>query len=78
MLIDRLDAVVRQAEALSEQAQERLAAIWEAELAALDEQEWDDLLRKPGSAEFLKQLVEEGQREYTDGTAEEITGDSFE
>ena len=78
MLSDWLNAVVRQAEALSEQAQERLAAIWEAELEALDEQEWDDLLRKPGSAQFLKELVEEGQREYKAGTAEEITGDRFE
>ncbi|HEX6797324.1 MAG TPA: hypothetical protein VF116_06385 [Ktedonobacterales bacterium] len=73
MLIDRLNAVVRQAEALSVQAQERLAAIWEAELEALDEQEWDDILRKPGSAQFLKELVEEGRQEYDAGKAEELS-----
>jgi hypothetical protein len=78
MMIDRLRAVVEQAEALSAEEQEVLAAAWEAQLEALEEAEWDALLRKPGSAHFLKELVEEGRREHREGKTEEIIGDSFE
>jgi hypothetical protein len=75
MIVEQLRAVIAQAEVLSAEEQEALAEVWQE---ALEEREWDALLRKPGSARFLKELIEEGRREHAAGKTEEITGDSFE
>lgn len=77
-MIERLRAVVSEAESLSEEEQEQLALAWEQALVELEESEWDGLLAKPGSKRFLKELVEEARREHAAGETEEITGDSFE
>lgn len=77
-MIERLQAVIAQAQALSEPEQEALASAWEEALEDLAEQEWDELLRKPESQRFLSDLIAEGRREHAAGNTEEITGDSFE
>ena len=52
-MVDELRAVVSEAESLTPEQQRMLAAAWEQVLEDLQEREWDVLLRKPGSSQFL-------------------------
>lgn len=76
-MVDELRAVVSEAESLTAEQQRLLAAAWEQVLEDLEEQEWDALLRKPGSSQFLKELVAEGRRQHANGETEEIGGDGL-
>lgn len=76
-MIERLRAVISEAESLTEQEQEQLALAWEQALEELEEREWEGLLARPGSKRFLKELVEEARREHAAGETEEITGCGF-
>ena len=71
-------AIERVQPALSVEEQEALATVWQEALEELEEQEWDALLKKPGSTAFLKQLVEEGKKEHAAGQTHEIRGTRFE
>lgn len=76
-MIDRLRAVIDQAETLSEREQELLAEAWERVLDDLEEREWEALLSAPGSRDFLKELVAKGREEHAAGKTEKITGDGL-
>jgi hypothetical protein len=72
---NRLRAVIERAKSLSDEEQGLLAEGWERALDELEEQEWETLLRKPGSQQFLKELVSKGREEHAAGKTEEIIGD---
>jgi hypothetical protein len=72
-MTERLQSVLTQIEHLPPEEQDQLAAVLEEQLA---EHEWEGLLQKPGSRAFLKELVEEGQREHAAGETEEV-GDTL-
>jgi hypothetical protein len=74
IMIDRLRAVIAQAEQLPEQEQEALAAAWEE---ILEEREWDAIVSKPGVCGALRRLADEARQQDAAGETEEITGDTF-
>jgi hypothetical protein len=73
-MVDRLRAVVEEAEKLSDEDQEALAAILEEALA---EREWEMIVRKPRVRDALKRMAQEALEEDATGETEEITGDTF-
>lgn len=73
-MIERLRALVAEAERLSEPEQEALAAAWEE---VLEEREWDAITRRPSVRAALERLAAEARVEDAAGETEEITGDTF-
>jgi tellurite resistance protein len=59
-MIEALERVFRQAERLSEQEQRELARIIEQKLSDM---RWEELLRRPESAKFLRDLEREAEEE---------------
>ena len=76
-MIEELRVVVSEAESLTAEQQRLLAAAWEQVLEDLAEQEWDALLSKPGSRQFLKDLVAEGRRQHAAGETEQVAEDTL-
>jgi len=59
-MTERLRQVVAQVEQLSPEVQDALAEILEQEI---EEQEWDAIVRTPGSQRYLEHLAQEARRE---------------
>ena len=76
-MIEQLREIIARAEELSEDEQAVLAEVWAYELEALEEREWDELLAKPGSAQFLQDLVAQGRQEHEAGETEEVGEDAL-
>ncbi len=74
MVIERLRAVIAQAEQLSQEEQEALATLWEE---ALEEREWLSIVNKPTVRDAFQRMAEEARQEEAAGETEEITGDTF-
>lgn len=73
-MTERLRAVIAQAEQLSDQEQEALAAAWEE---ILEEREWEHIVAKPEVRDALRRMAAEAREQDDAGETEEITGDSF-
>ncbi|HEY7779805.1 MAG TPA: hypothetical protein VIC85_06300 [Ktedonobacterales bacterium] len=74
MMSERLRAVIAQAEQLSDQEQEALAAAWEE---ILEEREWERIVAKPTVRDALRRMAAEARDQDAAGETEEISGDSF-
>ena len=72
-MIARLRAAVAQAEQLSDEEEEALAAAWEE---ILEEREWERIVAKPHVRDALRRMAAEARAEDEAGETEEITGDS--
>lgn len=68
-MVDRLRAVIEQAEQLSPEAQERLAAIWGEEL---EEAQWQATLSRPESRELLDRMAAEAIAEDEAGLTRDV------
>ena len=68
-MIERLQHVIAQLEQLSEEDQDRIAAMIQEEL---DERAWDALVSTPESQRFLAQLADEIRKEDAAGQTEEV------
>ena len=68
-MIERLQHVIAQLEQLSEEDQDRIAAMIQEEL---DERAWDALVSTPESQRFLAQLADQFRKEEATGQTEEV------
>lgn len=68
-MVDRLRAVVEQAEQLSPEEQERLAAVWEEQL---EEARWQKTLSSPESLELLDRMAAEAIAEDEAGLTRDM------
>ena len=73
-MIERLRAVIAQAEQLSDQEQEALAAAWEE---SLEEREWERIVAKPRVRDALRRMAAAAREQAEAGETEDITGDGF-
>ncbi len=74
MMVERLRAVIAQAEQLSQEEQEALATLWEE---ALEEREWLSIVSKPTVRSALQRMAEQARKGEAEGETEEIVGDTF-
>lgn len=74
MMVERLRAVIAQAEQLSQEEQEALATLWEE---ALEEREWLSIVSKPAVRGALQRMAAQARKEEAEGETEEIVGDTF-
>ena len=68
-MVDRLRAVIEQAEQLSPEAQERLATVWEEEL---EEARWQATLSRPESLDLLDRMAAEAIAEDGAGLTRDL------
>ncbi|HEX6797422.1 MAG TPA: hypothetical protein VF116_06885 [Ktedonobacterales bacterium] len=68
-MVDRLRAVIEQAEQLSPEAQERLATVWEEEL---EEARWQATLSRPESLDLLDRMAAEAIAEDEAGLTRDL------
>jgi hypothetical protein len=74
MVIERLQAIIAQAEQLSPEEQEALATLWEE---ALEEREWLAIVGKPTVRAALQRMAAQARKEEAGGETEEVAGDTF-
>lgn len=68
-MVDRLRAVIEQAEQLSPETQERLAIVWEEEL---EEARWQATLSRPESLDLLDRMAAEAIAEDEAGLTRDL------
>jgi hypothetical protein len=70
-MTEQLRQVVEQLEQLPADAQDRLAAIIQAQLEDLEEQEWEAIVSKPQVRQAVRRLAAEARRQEEAGETEE-------
>ena len=70
-MTEKLRAVYEQAQELSEETQDELAARIEAMLDELSEGEWERIISQPHVLKAIVELGEEAKRQYDAGETEE-------
>ena len=70
-MTEKLRAVYEQAQELSEETQDELAARIEAMLDELSEREWERIISQPHVLKAIVELGEEAKRQYDAGETEE-------